>query len=75
MAKYNLNNIQTDKDFLEFIKSEYGYNEIKDIPPFETEALLYQFRSRENDLDDAGGDFDELDDYILSNPYKVKTTS
>lgn len=72
MAKYNLNNIQTDKDFLEFIKSEYGYNEIKDIPPFETEALLYQFRSRENDLDNAGGDFDELDDYILSNPYEYE---
>ena len=34
MAKYNLNNIQTDKDFLEFIKSEYGYNYIKYIPPF-----------------------------------------
>ena len=26
MAKYNINNIQSDKDFLEFIKSEYGYN-------------------------------------------------
>ena len=70
MAKYNLNNIRTDDKFLEFIKSEYGYNSFDEIPPFESEPLLYKFRSRENDLNNAEGDFDELDDYLLSNPYE-----
>lgn len=72
MAKYNMNNIRTDQKFLEFIKSEYGYNSFDEIQPFESEALLYKFRSLENDLDDANGDFDGLDDYILSNPYEYE---
>lgn len=70
MAKYNINNIQSDKDFLEFIKSEYGYDSFDAIPPFESEALLYKFRSRENDLNDADGDFNELDDYLIGNTYE-----
>ena len=70
MAKYNINNIQSDKDFLEFIKSEYGYNNFDEIPPFESEALLYKFRSQKNDLNNADGDFDDLDDYLLSGGYE-----
>ena len=72
MAKYNINNIQNNKDFLEFIKSEYGYSNFEEIPPFEANALLYKFRSMQNDLDNQSGDFDELDDYILSNPYEYE---
>lgn len=70
MAKYNINNVKTDTKFLEFIEKEYGYSSFSEIPPFEAEALLYKFRSKENDLNNADGDFDDLDDYILSNSYE-----
>lgn len=70
MAKYNIDNIKEDIGFIEFIKNEYGYNSIDDIPPFESEALLYQFRRKENDLSDDNNDFDELDDFILSGGYE-----
>ncbi len=70
MAKYNIDNIKEDDGFIEFIKNEYGYNSVDDIPPFESEALLYKFRRKENDLSDANNDFDELDDFILSGGYE-----
>ena len=49
MAKYNINNIENDEKFLQFIKDEYGYESFGDIPPFETTALLIKFRMREKD--------------------------
>ena len=66
MAQYTLENVQQNKDFLEFIKQDFGYNSFDEIPPFETEALLYRFRSLKNDLDD----FKELDDYLITGTYE-----
>ena len=52
MAKYNLDNVKENKEFLEFIK-EMGYNSFDDVPWYEKNALLNSFRMRTDDLEDA----------------------
>lgn len=52
MAKYNIESIRENPEFLNFAKSEYGYESFDEIPLWEQNALFYKFKARENDLED-----------------------
>lgn len=59
MAKYTIDTIRENSDFLNFAKSEYGYGSFDDIPLWEQNAIFYKFKAKEDDLDD--NDFSVLD--------------
>lgn len=53
MAKYTIDSIRENPEFLNFAKSEYGYGSFDEIPLWEQNALFYKFKALENDLDES----------------------
>ena len=54
MATYNNFSDVADKaEFLEFIKTEFGIDDVAKISPIEQQAMFYKFKSHEGDLSDA----------------------
>ncbi len=51
MSTYNETNIQSSTEFLDFIKSEYGFDSYDDIPFWDKSALMYRFKALNNDMD------------------------
>lgn len=63
MAKVTQASLHEDKEFLEFIKNEYGYETIEDVPSFEMNALMYKYKARIDDLDEQDfTDFASIND-------------
>lgn len=51
MAKITRDSIKEDKNFLEFIRQEFGYETLDAVPPFEMNGLMYKYKVRLDDID------------------------